>query len=374
MAPTTPPLINPSLQTNGGDDSTAGALASDTSAEKKQGSRAPRGPKVLNNFGSVQACRNPACLAKINGSMVEAEAAGGSPRKKPYSPSPRKKPCGEETFLLCLNRAKAIAKHGWTEPIELEGDPDDRANGSRPKKGLPKTTKAPPVTQEDDGMDDLDSDEEEVDSKGDKGGNLDDDEEELDAACNKVTLESIPARPRGDKRNGSVNNRTNGVTRESIPARPRRAKRDGGADNRTGKTTCKSIPARPRWAKRDGGANNRTDGSRPKNSLPKRTGNLDKNNEELDNEDIEDDESLKDKGKTAPMLHARTPPHPQVSMALFGLMEVFGSTTGGKNPGENRTGQKRCQFFTRNSRGWEFQGGNWTGRKRCRFFPPGTSV
>ena len=90
MAHTTPPLINPSLQTNGGDDGVAGALDSATSAEKKQGSRALRGPKVSNNFGSVQACRNPACRAKIDGGVAEAEAAGGSPRKKPHGPSPWK--------------------------------------------------------------------------------------------------------------------------------------------------------------------------------------------------------------------------------------------------------------------------------------------
>jgi hypothetical protein len=98
-------------------------------------------------------------VAKIDGGVVEAEAAGGSQRKQPHGPSPRKKPHSEETFLICLDRTKATAKHGRTEPIELEGDPDDRADGGRPKKGLPKMTKAPPVTQEDDGVDDLDKDE-----------------------------------------------------------------------------------------------------------------------------------------------------------------------------------------------------------------------
>ena len=213
MAPTTPPLINPSLRTNGGDDGAAGALASATSAEKKQGSRAPRGPKVSNNFGSVQARRNPARGAKIDGGVAEAEAAGGSPRKKPHGPLPWKKPCGEETFLLRLDRVKATAEHGRTEPIELEGDPDDRADGGRPKKGLPKTTKAPRVTQEDNGMDDLDLEEEEVESKDVEGGNLDDNDEELDAACNEATLEST--------------------------------KRDGGGINWTDKATCESIPGLP---------------------------------------------------------------------------------------------------------------------------------
>jgi len=97
MAPTTPPFINPSLPTDGGDDGAAGALASATSAEKKQGSRALRGAKVSNNFGSVPTRRNPAREAKIDGGVAEAEAAGGSPRKKPRSPSPRKKPRGEES-------------------------------------------------------------------------------------------------------------------------------------------------------------------------------------------------------------------------------------------------------------------------------------
>ena len=170
MAPTTPSLINPSLRTNGGDDGAAGALASATSAEKKQGSRAPRGPKVSNNFGSVPTRRNPARGAKIDGGVAEAEAAGGSPRKKPRGPSPRKKLRGEETFLLRLDRAKATAKRGRTEPIGLEdpqgdpqGDPDDRtetggpSEGGRPEKVPPRTTKPPPVTQEDAGAGDLDS-------------------------------------------------------------------------------------------------------------------------------------------------------------------------------------------------------------------------
>jgi hypothetical protein len=231
MAP--PPLINPSLRTNGGDDGAAGALASATSAEKKQGSRAPRGLKVLNNFGSVPALRNPARVAKIDGGVAEAEAAGGSPRKQPHGPSPRKKPHREETFLICLDQAKATAKHGQTEP---------RADGGHPKKGLPKMTKAPPVTQEDDGLDNLDKDEEEVDSKDDEGGDLDDNNEELDAARHEATRESIPARPRG--------------------------------------------------AKCDGGANDRTDGGCPKNSLPKTTSDLDDDNEELDDGGIVDDEGL----------------------------------------------------------------------------------
>ena len=361
MALRTPPLINPSHQTNGGDDGAAGALASATLAERKQGSRTPRGPKVSNNFGPVPACRNPARGAKINGGMAEAEAAGGSPRKKPHDPSPRKKPRGKEIFLLHLDPAKATAEHGRTEPLELEGDPDERADGGRPKKGLLKTTRAPRVTQEDD-RENLDSEEEEVDGEDDNDLK-DDDDEELDAACdeatlestvrdggaiartdkatrepspacpcgakelyaarNEATLESILACPRGAKRDGGASNRTDEATLESLPARPRGAKRDGGG---TDNATRESIPARPRGAKRDGSASNWTDGGRPKNSLPKSTGNLDYNDEEPDNGDIKD-MSLEDEGETTPRWRAGTH-HPQVSTALFGSTEGGGTTTG----------------------------------------------
>ena len=120
MAPTTPPFINPSLRTNGGDDGAAGALASATSAEKKQGSRALRGPKVSNNFEAAPTRRNPARGAKIDGGVAEAEAAGGSPRKQPRGPSPRKKLRGKETFLLRIDRVKAAAERGQVEPIGPE--------------------------------------------------------------------------------------------------------------------------------------------------------------------------------------------------------------------------------------------------------------
>ena len=91
--------------------------------------------------------------------MAEAEAAGGSPKIKPHGPLPWKTLCGEETFLLCLDRAKATAEHGRTEPIELESYPEDSTEGSHPKKS--KTMKAPPITQEDDGFGNLASEEEE---------------------------------------------------------------------------------------------------------------------------------------------------------------------------------------------------------------------
>jgi hypothetical protein len=78
----------------------------------------------------------------------------------------------------------------------------------------------------------------------------------------------------------------------------------------------------------------RTDGGRPKKSLPMTTGDLDDYDEELDDGDTEDDGGLEDKVKTVPVLFAGNPPRPpQVSTALFGLTEVFGSTTGGKTQG-----------------------------------------
>ena len=91
-----PSLHQPIPRKNGGDEGAADALASATLARKKQGSRALRGPKVSNNFGSVPTRRNPAREAKIDGGVAEAEAAGGSPRKKPRGLSPRKKPCSED--------------------------------------------------------------------------------------------------------------------------------------------------------------------------------------------------------------------------------------------------------------------------------------
>ena len=139
MAPATPPLINPSLRTNGGDDGAAGALASATSAEK---------------------------------------------------------------FLLRLDRAKATAERGRTEPIGLEdpqvdpqGDPEDRtetggmSEGGRPEKAPPRTTKPPPVTHEDAGDGDLDSEEEDFD---------DDDEDGLER-CSVANDRTDGGRPKEDE-------------------------------------------------------------------------------------------------------------------------------------------------------------------------------
>ena len=76
------------------------------------------------------------------------------------------------------------------------------------------------------------------------------------------------------------------------------------------KDGIKSIPARPRGAKLDGGVDDRTDGGRPKKSLPMTTGNLDDYDEELDDGDTEDNGGLKDKVKTVLVLFAGNHPAP----------------------------------------------------------------
>jgi len=280
--------------------------------------------------------------------------------------------CGEETFLLRLDWAKATAEHGRTEPVELEGYPEDSTKGGRPKKH--KTTKAPPVTQEGDGFGHLASEEEEFDED-------DVDDEELGAngiaARNAAMRESIPARPRGARRNGGADDRTDGgcpknsfprrgddldgnydeeldaasnkATHESILARTRRAKsdgdandrphrarRDGGVDDRTGggrlknsfprtgddlddndneeldaardEATLESISACTHGDKRDGDANEWTNGGHPKIALLKTTGNLAYNDEELNDGGTEYEEDLKDDGRTALTVWAEPPP------------------------------------------------------------------
>jgi len=339
---------------------------------EKQGSRAPRGPKVSNNFGSFPARRNPARGAKIDGGVAEAEATGGSPRKKPHGPSPQKKLHGEETFLLHLDWAKATAQRGRTEPVELDGDPDDRADGGRPQKGLPKMTKAPHVTQEDDGVDDLDSNEEEVDIEDDKGL-------EAGVAAHDEAhrfVESISARPRGD----------DGVNDGGRPKEDDDEELDASRDG----ATREAIPACPRGTKRDGGKNDRTDGGgRPKNSLPKTTGDLDDDDEELDdgdiedledddndNEDldygdIEDDEGPEDEGKTAPVMWAGNPHPPQVLTALFDSTEVFGSTTVGTTQGKTGQGGSAASFVLGTAAGGDLKGGTGQGGSAADFFPRG---
>ena len=136
--------------------------------------------------------------------MAEAEAAGGSLRKQPRGPSPRKKLRGDGTFLLCLDRAKATTGRGRTEPSELEDDPEEWAKGGRPRKAPPKTTKPPPITQEYDGEGDLASEEEELEED-------DGDDEEFDA--NGIAsrdearrfVESRAACPKGAKRDEGAN-------------------------------------------------------------------------------------------------------------------------------------------------------------------------
>jgi len=211
--------------------------------------------------------------------MAEAEAAGGSLRKKPPGSSPQKKLRSEGTFLLHLDRAKATAERGGTEPFELEGDPEEWVEGGRPRKAPPKTTKPPPITQEDNEYDDLASEEEEFDED-----NVDDEEVDANGVAprDEAFVESILACPRGAKRDDGAHD----VSRpkesvaprdeahrfiESISACPRGAKRDDGANDggrpkeddprNEARHFVESISARPRGAKRDDGAN---DGGRPK--------------------------------------------------------------------------------------------------------------
>ncbi len=230
---------------------------------------------MSNNFGSFPARRNPARVVRIDGGVAEAEAAGGSPKKKPHGASPRKKPRGEETFLLRLNRAKATAEHGRTEPIELEGDPENWAEGGRPRKAPPKTTKPPPITQEDDGFGNLASEEEEFDED-------DVDDEELDAngiaTHDEATRESIPACPCGAKRDGGADDRTDGGRPEnSFPRTVDDLDNDDDEelDAARDEASRESILARTCGAKRDGNANDRTDGGRPENSFPRTDDDLD---------------------------------------------------------------------------------------------------
>ena len=158
-----------------------------------------------------------------------------------------------------------------------------------PQESAPQDDEAPPpVNQEDDGGGDLDSEEEESDED-------DDDAKGIDADCDEATREAISAHTRG--------------------------------------------------AKRDGDANDRTDGGRPKITLFKTTGDLANNNEELDDGDIKDEGDLEDDGKTAPMGRAGIPPPPSLDCVVWLDGGVWFHRW--QNPGENRTGQKRCQFFCR---------------------------
>jgi len=170
----------------------------------------------------------------------------------------------------------------------------------------------------------------------------DDDDEELVATCDEATHESISARPRGAKCDGGADDRTD----SGRPKNSLLKTTDDLDDNNDeelyvacDEATWESISARPRGAKLDRGANNRTDGSRPKNSLLKTTGDPAYDDEELDDGDTEDEEDLEDDGKTA---------QPDRAEAL--------------------------PIFFGNNRGGALQWGSRTGRKHCQFFPPGTPV
>ena len=96
-------------------------------------------------------------------------------------------------------------------------------------------------------------------------------------------------------------------------------------------------------------ANEQTDGGRPKIALLKTTGDLAYDDEELNDGGTKYEEDLKDDGRTAPTVWAENPP--QVSTALFGSTEVFGSTTGGKNQKKTRQGRSAANFFLRTAAG-----------------------
>jgi hypothetical protein len=140
MAPTTPPIINPSLwilRMDSGDGGIAGAVAVATSERKKQGKKALGGLKTLkvsNNFGPA-GCRNPPRAAKFDGGVREPEFAGGTP-------SPHKKARGEEAAFLCrpdCEKAFAAAKGGRDVEAEAiaedDSDDDEGVSVGRPWTG-----------------------------------------------------------------------------------------------------------------------------------------------------------------------------------------------------------------------------------------------
>jgi hypothetical protein len=94
-------------------------------------------------------------------------------------------------------------------------------------------------------------------------------EEALDAARDEATRASIPYRPRGTKRDGSEDDRTDDDDEELDAARDEARRR--------------SLSARTRGATRDDGANDPAVGGRSR--IPKTTGDLDDDDEDLD-EDI----------------------------------------------------------------------------------------
>ena len=165
--------------------------------------------------------------------------------------------------------------------------------------------------------------------------------------------ESIPARPRGDKRDGGVNYRTDGGRpKNSFPRTvdDLNDNDDEELDTACDEATRESILARTRGAKRDSDAKDRTDGGCPKIALLKTTSDLAYDDEELDDGDTEDEEDLEDDGGTAPIVWAGNPPPPCVD----GIVWLDGGVWfyhRRQKPGENQTGRKRCRFYPGNSRG-----------------------
>jgi hypothetical protein len=132
MAPTTPFNMNPFLwllQNSTGGEGGAGTVAVVTLAKKRQGKKALKTLKILNNFGSAGR-RNP-LPAKLDGGVSRLEIAGRMPRKRSEDGTPCKKARGrEEPFLFRLNceRVYAAASAKANPPsiaADKYNDPED---------------------------------------------------------------------------------------------------------------------------------------------------------------------------------------------------------------------------------------------------------
>ena len=344
MAPTTPPFINPSLRTNRGDDGAAGALARATSAEKREGSRGPKGPKVSNNFGPVPTRRNPARGAKVDGGLAEAEVAGGTPRKKPPGQSPRKKPRGEKTFLLRLDREKEATEQGRKEFIGLV---EGRADDGRPKEALPKTTKPPPVTQEDN-KDDLDTEEEESDDEASEDASDDAKRPACRNLDRKAKLGSIAdERTEGGRPKKSYEDDEELTSEDEANFEADRAY--GAAGDAAVRRWTDDVAVRARaalaWEPRDPPQANVMRPDQPydvaaralaalRDDEPYQNPKLvqDRDDEEPNDGDVDDDE---DAGR----------PHPQVPTALFGPSAVSGAAPIGKTQGKTGQSVSAANFY-----------------------------
>ncbi len=107
-----------------------------TLAEKRQGKKAFKTLKILNNFGSA-GCQNSPRAAKLNSGVSKPQITSRTPRKRSKDGSPCKKAQGkEESFLFCLNqeRAHAVASAKAIPPsiaTNKHDDPYDRGGGPK---------------------------------------------------------------------------------------------------------------------------------------------------------------------------------------------------------------------------------------------------